>query len=262
MGRRLTEKQAKFVGNLVRQAKEAARRSDGSIAKDAGYTDKVVAEIREGRGRTYQTAKEVCYALGINLDDELIKAGLTDEGAGLAPAELGEYSKGNYSHFIGSFITIRPAYRDPTILKCYRTKINWDVGTSCLRFTEMERVDAECQTGLVYIPRSSSFMYLVTIDRGWVRTVLVSQLVSNASIMRGLILSQYNIFGGNFAPVCAPIVYIKEGSNKNSVLPGEIEIGDPQYDEYIKLLRETLSGSFAKLVLPAEHVVIPAPHKI
>jgi hypothetical protein len=60
-------------------------------------------------------------------------------------------------------------------------------------------------------------MYLLTLDKGWVRTVIISQLIGKASIMRGLILSRYNVSGNNFAPVCTPIVYIKDQAAANFV---------------------------------------------
>jgi hypothetical protein len=58
-------------------------------------------------------------------------------------------------------------------------------------------------------------MYFLTVNKGWVRTVLVSQPIGNTSILRGLILSQFNVAGANFAPVCSPIAYIKEQSHTN-----------------------------------------------
>jgi hypothetical protein len=72
--------------------------------------------------------------------------------------------------------------------------------------------------------------------------------------MRGLILSQYNISGNNFAPICTPIVYIKDPVAQE-VLSNEIVSGHPEYPKFAALLSETVSQDFVKLVIPA---VLPA----
>src|SRR5262249_32177674 len=165
-------------------------------------------------------------------------------------AHLGGYSKENYLDLIGSYTTVRPTYHNPSHLRCYRTKLDWDIGTSCLRFTEFDRRDSDCQTGHVYIPRASAFMYLLTLDKGWVRTIIVSQLIGKASIMRGLILSQYNFSGSNFAPICTPIVYIKD--QVQEALCCEIVPTHPAYAKFAALLSETVSQEFVRLVVPAQ----------
>jgi hypothetical protein len=84
-------------------------------------------------------------------------------------------------------------------------------------------------------------MDLLTLDKGWVRTVIISQLIGKASIMRGLILSQYNVSGNNFAPVCTPIVYIKDKAAAQEILSNEIMTAHPACRKFAALLSETVS---------------------
>jgi len=254
--RQLSGSQARHVANIAEQAKSTAGLSNDAIADKAGYNEKTIRDVIKGRCLVYKTVKDVCAALKIDLDQVLARTGLDVNTEGKAPSHLGGYSKENYLDLIGNYTTVRPTYHDPSRLRCYRTKLDWDVGASCLGFTEIDRRDSDCQTGYVYIPRASSFMYLLTLDKGWVRTVIVSQLIGKASIMRGLILSQYNVSGNNFAPVCTPIVYIKDQAVVQEISSNEIVPTHPSYPEFAALLSGTVSQDFVKLVMPA---VLPKP---
>jgi hypothetical protein len=75
-------------------------------------------------------------------------------------------------------------------------------------------------------------------------------LIGKASIMRGLILSQYNVSGNNFAPICAPIVYIKNQEAAQDILSSEVAPSDSAYSRFASLLCETVSQDFVKLVTP------------
>jgi hypothetical protein len=249
--RHLSESQARHVAKIAEQAKLTRGLSNDAIADKAGYNEKTVRDVIRGRCLVYKTVKDVCYALDIDLDQVLVQTGLNVGTEGNAPAHLGGYSKENYLDLIGSYVTVRPTYHYTSNLRCYRTELDWDVGASCLRFTEFDRADADCQTGYVYIPRASAFMYLLTLDKGWVRTIIVSQLIGKASIMRGLILSQYNVSGNNFAPVCAPIVYVKNQPVAQDISGDELVPSHPSYQKFASLLNETVSQDFVKLVIPS-----------
>jgi hypothetical protein len=121
---------------------------------------------------------------------------------------------------------------------------------SCNRFDEKDRIDPEyAHQGRLYIPAGSSCVYLMTIHRGWVRTVVVSQLGQGREMMRGLITSQYNMAGAAFAPVSAPIAFLKMGANTKASL-GELTKADRLYDTYLAILQETMQNSFARTALP------------
>ena len=75
-------------------------------------------------------------------------------------------------------------------------------------------------------------------------------------VLRGLILSQYNVAGANFAPVCSPIAYVREQSNAkpDGVSYGEIGSTDPQYERYATVIREIVSKAFVKVALPGNPI--------
>lgn len=246
-GQRLSESQARYVANIAAQAKRSAGLSNGVIAHKAGYTEKTIREVINGHCRVYKTVRDVCAVLRIDLDDELARDGLDVSTDGHAPAQLGGYPKASHLELIGRYLTVRPTYKISANLRCYRTELDWDVGRACLRFREFDRKDAHCQTGDVYIPRGSAFFYLLTLDKGWVRTVTISHPIDKRPILRGLIMSQYNISGNNYAPVCAPIVYVKDPEIIENVKTDEIAPSDPYYQTISSLLNETISEGFVKL---------------
>jgi hypothetical protein len=57
-------------------------------------------------------------------------------------------------------------------------------------------------------------MYFLTVNKGWVRPFWLRSRLATW-ILRGLILSQFNVAGANFAPFCSPFAYIKEQSHTN-----------------------------------------------
>src|SRR5262249_2823459 len=143
--RQLSGLQARYVAEIAEQAKLTAGLSNDAIAGKAGYNEKTVRDVIKGRCLVYKTVKEVCFVLGIDLENVLVRTGLDVSAKGNASTYLGGYSKENYLDLIGSYTTVRPTYHNTSNLRCYRTELDWDVGDSCLRFTEFDRPDADCQ---------------------------------------------------------------------------------------------------------------------
>jgi|SRR5580693_6944806 hypothetical protein len=96
-------------------------------------------------------------------------------------------------------------------------------------------------------------MYFLTVNKGWVRPFWLRSRLATW-ILRGLILSQFNVAGANFAPFCSPIAYIKEQSHPNPPTAGEIGPGDPSYERYASSIGEIISKAFVKLALPGNHL--------
>jgi hypothetical protein len=59
--------------------------------------------------------------------------------------------------------------------------------------------------------------------------------------MRGLILSQFNIAGAHYAPVCSPIVYVKQRQDDTHVDYGDIRPSHSLYDRFQTLLRAKIA---------------------
>jgi hypothetical protein len=79
---------------------------------------------------------KVCEHLGIKLEKLLETSHSVD---GVSNAALGSYVRKAVEHYEGTYLTIRPRYASPEMLKVYLTKIYWDDAHDCLSFEEMER---------------------------------------------------------------------------------------------------------------------------
>ena len=204
------------------------------------------------RCRTYETLKKICTPWISTLIDRLKKPDSATTGEGQASINHGAYSRDLYRHLIGRYTTIQPLYEKPHFIRRYRTLVEWDDEISALRFVE-EYPDGE--KGHLYIPPSSAFLYLMTVRHGYVRTVLVSQILDKETTMRGLVLCQFRSSGNNFMPVCSPIAYIKQQLGAAALSYAEIGIGNSDHESYDRLLKETVSNGFAKMITFADGVL-------
>ena len=171
---------------------------------------------------------------------------LKGEGGVVAPVYMGAYTRAAVDHYIGSYLTLRPSFAKPETIVAYRTDIVWDPEWPSLLFEERERPDAPfSHRGRLYLPASSMFIHLVSLTKGAMRMVLVSQ-IDQAGEMRGLITT-LNKQRASFVPVSAPIVYA-EAEGLHGVALGEIKPGHETYDAYRVLLDATTSEGYARLV--------------
>lgn len=247
MARKLTREERAAIGKKALDAfKKRISLTKVSLANDAKVDEKSVRSVLNGDSASFDAYDAVC--LKLDLDITKILQGLESEPLDRAPQALGGYSREFCSHYAGDYITIRPNYKDTTRVKAYLTNIDWNQG--CLRFEERGRQDEKfAQKGEIYMPPNSSCLYLVTITQGWVRTVLTSQLMPAMTEMRGLILSQFNIAGPAFGPVCAPIAYIKTEKPDEAAL-GEFGPTDANYDVYYRILQDAVRDSYALAAFP------------
>jgi hypothetical protein len=128
----------------------------------------------------------------------------------------------------------------------YRTDITWDDEWPSLLFQERDRPDKPyLHRGRLYIPPSSMYIHLVSLTKGAMRMVIVSQLGPDSQ-MRGLVttLSKQR---AQLMPVSAPIVYLKR-DDFAGVSMGEIGPADDAHNDYRLLLDQTMDQGYARLV--------------
>ena len=156
------------------------------------------------------------------------------------------YTRAAVDHYIGSYLTLRPAFSLPKVIIAYRTDVVWDPEWPSLLFEESERPDATySHRGRSYIPASSMFIHLVSLTKGAMRMVLVSQ-VDRMGAMRGLITT-LNKQGAMLMPVSAPLVYQRQDVFQSSSL-GQIPFDHPDHARYRALLDEPIADGYAKVV--------------
>ena len=159
---------------------------------------------------------------------------------------MGAYTRAGVDHYIGSYLTVRPSFTIPGAIMVYRTDISWDDDWPSLLFQERDRPDKPfLHRGRLYIPASSMYVHLVSLTKGAMRMVQVSQL-DPGGYMRGLIttLSKH---GAQLMPVSAPIVYVKREDFGGAAL-GEILAGTAAHGDYMALIAETVEQGYARLI--------------
>jgi transcriptional regulator with XRE-family HTH domain len=241
----------------IRTAMIEKKITQAELADAADCHEKTVQNLLNGRPVRDQTLFDVCMVLGLDFDEvkTAIKGGAGPEGPpvkgearGIAPVYMGAYTREAVDYYIGSYLTLRPSFSLTATVVAYRTDITWDEEWPSLVFQERDRPDQPySHHGRLYIPASSNFIHLVSLTKGAMRAVLVSQL-DRLGHMRGLITT-LNKQRALLMPVAAPIVYVRRDQFGAPAL-GEIKEGSAAYREYRQLLTETVESSYARLVAP------------
>lgn len=166
-----------------------------------------------------------------------------------ARPEWGGYAKSSVAHMIGSYLVLRSAFKTPGNLVTYATDMFWDDAEGGLIFQERDRLDARhSHRGHVRLPNMSMYMFLVSGENGWLRSVTLSVLdVSNE--FHGILTTLHNTAGMMFVPVSTPVVYLKR-ENFDQDKFGEITPADANYEAYLATLKETIANTYVKIVVP------------
>lgn len=241
----------------IRTAMIEKKMTQVELADTACCHEKTVQNLIAGRPVRDQTLFDVCAVLG--LDFETIQKAwsgtavsgpmeLKGEGGNVSPVYMGAYTKAAVDHYIGSYLTVRPSFSKADTFVAFRTDIVWDADWPSLLFEESDRPDVAYQhRGRIYVPASSMFVHLVSLTKGAMRMVMVSQL-DQTGHMRGLITT-LNKQGAMLIPVSCPIVYAKVEAVDASGI-GEIAPGHEHHEAYAKLIDETAQDGYAKLIGP------------
>lgn len=247
----------------LRTAMIEKKLTQAELADAADCHEKTIQNLLNGRSVRDQTLFDVCMVLGLDFEQikrDWLRDGLPLPAAGtmpertaderrrpdVAPLHMGAYTRMAVDHYVGSYVTIRPAFRDGDAITAYRTDVFWDEEAACLAFHERDRPDAAyAHRGHLYIPASSMFLHLVSLTKGAMRMVLLSQ-IDPLGRMRGLITTLTRTRGAMFMPVSAPIVYLKAEAIDRADL-GEVTDKHLRHGEFRALLAETLEQSYARL---------------
>ena len=234
--------------------------TQAELADASDCHEKTIQNLLGGRSVRDQTLFDVCMVLGLDFppvrdawsgDAAPANQGpmeLKGEGGVVAPVYMGAYTRAAVDHYIGSYLTLRPAFSTPDGVIAYRTDVVWDPEWPSLLFQERDRPDAPySHRGRLYIPAASMFIHLVSLTKGAMRMIIVSQL-DRAGEMRGLITT-LNKQRAMFVPVSTPIVFARREEYPDGTL-GEIGPNNPHYGAYKQLLADTVEQGYARLVPP------------
>jgi DNA-binding Xre family transcriptional regulator len=267
----------------IRMAMVEKKLTQAQLADAADCHEKTVQNLLGGRQVRDQTLFDVCMVLGLDYEDikdtwhgsvaqhgvlpsdlhnPMLSNGRTTNesdpqanpmelrgtGGMIAPVYMGAYTRAAVDHYLGSYLTVRADFQQPDKIVAYRTDITWDAEWPSLLFQECARPDAPySHRGRLYVPASSMFIHLVSLTKGAMRMIVVSQL-DRDGVMRGLITT-LNKQRATYVPVATPIVYAKREDLDTATL-GEITPRHSAFADYRTLLNETISEGYARLVQP------------
>jgi transcriptional regulator with XRE-family HTH domain len=248
--KQLSEEQSRSVAAMIREELARRRISRKRLADQAKISISTLEKALSGRRPfTLATTIRLEEALGVTLRRRTVEAPVpASTKTGLAPAELGFYSRPAVSWIEGNYLTLRPSFSDPIAIYAYRTEICWDDASSSLIFRESERQDAVfSQQGAVSVPNQSGHIYLITNRLGQYRLIIVARPTIQGE-MYGIIATLQVGRGAQLMPVSAPIAFVPLAALPNAEF-GRIVEGHACYAEYRRHLRRTVEEPFA-LFLP------------
>lgn len=168
-------------------------------------------------------------------------------GRDRAPPEWGGYARSSLSHYPGTYLVVRPAFKNRQNIYGYLVEMAWDEEGGGLVFHERSRTDTRhTQRGSVWIPSPSDYLYLVSGQDGWLRAVTLSFL-DDENEMRGIVSTLHNSRGALYVPVAAPIVFVKI-DDPADVPIGELTPDDPGYAAYRARLERAVADGAAQLI--------------
>jgi transcriptional regulator with XRE-family HTH domain len=244
----LSDHQSRLIASQIREELARRRISRRGLADLAKISISTLEKALSGRRQfTLATTIRIEEALGVSLRAKLADAPTAQNG--LAPGELGYYSRPSVAWLEGVYLTLRPSFGDPAAIYAYRTEILWDDENSRLAFRESERIDAAfSQAGAVAVPNQSGHIYFVTNRNGQYRLVIVSRPTISGE-MYGIMTTLLSGRGSQLMPVAAPVVLVPTKALKQMQF-GRIFAGDSCYALYRQYLKRTVEEPFA-LFLPA-----------
>jgi len=241
----LTQEQSRAIAGAIREELARRRISRQFLADKARLSLSTLEKALSGsRPFTLATIIRLEEALGQRLRHGETEAP-APSAAGLAPDELGSYSRPAVSWLIGGYLTLRPSFGDPGAIYAYRIDIAWDEAASCLAFREAARLDtAFTQFGTVAVPNQSGHIYLVTNRHGQYRLMVLGRPTIEGE-MYGTLTSLKAGRGTSLTPVCTTLALIPLDNFEAPPTFGRITPDQPAYAPYREHLDRVVADEFA-----------------
>ncbi|WP_246702778.1 helix-turn-helix transcriptional regulator [Starkeya sp. ORNL1] len=242
------------VTAILREELARRRISRQYLADHAGISISTLEKALSGRrAYTLATLIRLEAAIGVPLraaqpaPAPAPSAASVASAIGLAPGDLGYYSRPSVAPLEGSYVTLRPSFSGKGSIFAYRTLIAWDEHASHLVFRESDRSDAAfTQEGVVSVPNQSGYVYLVTNKHGQFRLITVSRPTIDGE-MHGVLASLIAGRGAQLTPVATPIVLVPAARFKEPAF-GRVSPGDAMHGAYAEYLRRTIEEPFALFI--------------
>lgn len=242
-----------FDHHADRLIREIERSVLGTKGRASGPSDEAVGElappaIREAwAGRPEAAPRLTPIDHGRSRLDYALEGREPPTSRDRAPPQWGGYARSSLSHYPGTYLVVRPAFKQPANLYTYLVDVSWDEVGGGLVFAEKSRIDARhTQHGRIWIPNPSNHLYMVSGQDGWLRSITLS-LLNEDNEMRGIVSTLHNISGALYVPVAAPIVFVKRDALDDETL-GDVVPADPRHAGYRALLKRAVDDGEAQLI--------------
>ncbi len=237
--------QSDAVALKVREELARRRLSRQWLADEARISISTLEKALAGRRRfTLGTVVRLEDALAMKLRGPVSHDADAHHHNGLAPDELGAYSRPAVQWLEGQYLTLRPSIEEEGAVYAYLTFIGWDEEKELLTFAEAARLDSDfTQKGLVSFPYISGHIYLVTNASGQYRMILLGRPNIHGA-MSGILTTLAVGDGSQLIPAASPITLIPVKPGHEPVL-GLIRSGMECFDEYRRCVDQVAVGRFA-----------------
>jgi DNA-binding phage protein len=241
----IIEAQSKAVAVRVREELARRRRSRQWLADEARISISTLEKALAGRRSfTLGTVVRLEEALEMKLRDPEPAPGAAATRTGLAPDDLGAYSRPAVQWLEGRYLTLRPSLDEPGAVYAYITAIDWDDEACHLRFAEAARLDAEfTQQGLVSFPYLSGHIYLVTNFHGQYRLIVLGR-PNIQGALSGILTTLVVGTGAQLTPAASPIALVPLRGASEPVL-GLVRPGSDCYEDYRQRVDQIAAKRFA-----------------
>jgi transcriptional regulator with XRE-family HTH domain len=242
----LSDAENRAVAAIIREEIARRRITRQLLADQAKISISTLEKALSGRRPfTLATTIRLEEALGVALRKrESASNAAATSLFGVAPDELGSYSRPAVAWIEGTYLTLRPSFGDETAVYAYQTDIRWDEARSCLMFRESERIDsAFTQHGSVSIPHQSGHIYLITTRHGQYRLIIVARPDINGE-MHGILTTLHAGRGAHLIPVASPIVFVPM-RNIAELQFGRVGTKHRCHPAYRAYLKRTIEEPFA-----------------
>jgi transcriptional regulator with XRE-family HTH domain len=233
-------------GEIARKVREelARRRISRQALADMARISISTLEKALGGSRSFTLATVIRLeeALGTPLRG---KAPAAPSAPTYAPDELGAYARSAVRWLEGRYLTLRPLFDGVEGVYSYLTTIEWDSETSCLVFSESERLDSSfAQHGRVSMPHLSGHIYLVTADGGQYRLAVLGRPTIAGSLY-GILTTLLVGHGSQLVPAASPIALLRADRDAEPAF-GRIEAGHQAFARYLAEVQAVTARDFAR----------------
>jgi hypothetical protein len=164
----------------------------------------------------------------------------------MADAELGGYTREEVQPYVGDYIFARPCFRKEGVVHAFHMQIAWDHAVNGLLIKERTQGARHLQLGRIYLPRGARHFIILSNDRGWMKTLILSRFDSRKR-MKGVMLTLGRALANFYMPMAMPIVMTKSDKIEAHEL-GRIAPGARSYGGHCQDLAEVEEDQFARWV--------------